>query len=208
MSRIEVTKSTGMPNVEAGVYLGTCVRVKDDTLDEPQFGDGNIVRLYLALDDVPDEETGEPIELDGMANRKISPKAKLTRWAEALGHPIDFDTVLDFDTEELVGGKCLVKIIRKDKDSWPKIEDLTARPKSGKAPAFSNPQPVADDTATFLKVDASGDPEVDWTAFWVVAKRHGINKKHVTDEAGKEPQDIDPFELPVILEKLIQKTKV
>jgi len=138
MSRIPVTKSSGeIPDVEPGTYAATCVRVKDDLIENPQFGDGNVVRLYMVLNDVVDDQ-GEEIELDGMANRKLTPKSKLTRWAEALGRPIDFDNEDDFDTEELVGANCLIKVVRADKDSWPKIEDMTAPPKLGR-PAKATP---------------------------------------------------------------------
>lgn len=202
MSRITVSKATGMPNVEPGVYFATCTGVKDDTIENPQFGNGDIVRIYLRLDDMVAED-GEPVVLDGMANRIISPKSKLTRWAEALGRPINFDEEDDFETEDLVEGRCQVKVTRENKDSWPKVDDLTALPRG-----MAN-QPTVDDTIAFLKVDAKGEAAVDWTIFWTVVKRHGLNKTHIINAAeGKEPEDIDPFELPQILEALIGKTKV
>ena len=104
MSRIPVSKGSGeMPEIEPGVYKAVCTRVKDDVIDNAQYGDGSIVRLYLQITDQFDGE-GDPIELDAMASRKISPKSKLTRWAEALGRSIDFeDPNEDLDTEELVG---------------------------------------------------------------------------------------------------------
>ncbi len=130
MSRIPVSTATGeMPDVEAGVYMATCVRVKDDLIENPQFGDGEIVRIYFELKDKLDAD-GEPIELDGMASRKISPKSKLTKWSEALGRTINFDDPEEeFDTEELIGGECQIKITRKDAESWPKVEDVIALPK-------------------------------------------------------------------------------
>lgn len=155
MSQIPVTKSTGeIPDVEAGTYMATCVRVKDDTIENPQFGDGNVVRLYMVLNDVVDEQ-GDEVELDGMANRKITPKSKLTRWAEALGRPIDFDHEDNFDPEELVGCQCLIKVVRADKDSWPKIDDMTAPPKVGR-PASAKPTEESDVSAWWATMRANG----------------------------------------------------
>ena len=130
MSRIPVSTATGeRPDVDAGIYMATCVRVKDDFIENPQFGEGDIVRLYFELKDKVDGE-GDPVTLDGMASRKISPKSKLTRWADALGRHINFDDPdEDFDTEELVGAECQIKVTRKDAESWPKVEDVIALPK-------------------------------------------------------------------------------
>ena len=173
MSVIPVTKTSGeAPDIEPGVYAATCVRVADDTLETPQYGDGNIVRLYMVLDDVLDAE-GEPIELDAIANRKLSPKAKLTRWAEALGRPIDFEAEIEFDTEELVGGICLAKIIHKDGSDWPRVDDLTARPKAGG------------------KVSPANGSISDW---WQQVRSSGLTVREVTDKAVElfdaEPKDL------------------
>ena len=129
MSRVPVSKGTSeAPDVEPGTYKATCIKVKDDFIENSMYGSGDVVRLYMQLTDVLGPE-GEEVILDGIANRKITPLSKLTRWADALGRVIDFDSEDDFDTEELVGGECLIKVERKDKDSWPKVTDLTALPK-------------------------------------------------------------------------------
>lgn len=189
MSRIPVTKSTGeIPDVESGTYLATCVRVKDDTIENPQFGNGDVVRLYMALADVLDAE-GEEIELDGMANRKLTPKSKLTRWAEALGRAIDFDNEDDFDPEELIGSQCLIKVVRADKDSWPKIEDMTAPPKT-RATRQAAP-PTADNGIS---------------NFWAATRKAGVTLEDVklssNDMFGKAPADLTPDQRTELLEAL------
>jgi len=178
MSRIPVTKSSGeIPDVEGGTYMATCVRVKDDTIENPQFGNGDVVRLYMVLNDVVDEH-GDEIELDGMANRKLTPKSKLTRWAEAMGRPIDFDNEDDFDPEELVGSSCLIKVVRADKDSWPKIEEMTARTKTGRGKGA----PVAENIGVW----------------WGKTRNAGIKRMEVMAKSeemfGKPPADLTPDE--------------
>ena len=141
MSKIPVSRGE-VPQVEDGVYPATCTAVKDDFIENAQFGSGDVVRLSLRLDDVVDEN-GEVIVLDAIANAKVSAKSKLVRWAGALGVPVDLD-LDDFETENLVGHKCLVTVVHREGSDWPRVDDLTAMPKArGGRPAAPVGQPEA-----------------------------------------------------------------
>lgn len=183
MSVIQVSTASGkIPNIKPGVYPVYCNRVKDDVLANPQYGDGNVVKLYMLIEDLLDEE-GEEIELDAMANRKVSPKAKLTRWAEALGRPIDFDSETEFDTAELVGRRCLAKVTREDANSWPKIDDLMALPES-----------------------PSSSP-TDISSWWKVTRDEGFERTAVEAKAqelydNRLPKDLTPDERAHVLAAL------
>lgn len=189
MSKIPVKNSTGeMPDIKPGVYEATCIRVKDDHLDNAQFGDGDVVRIFMQFDELYDSE-GEQVVLDAIANRVISPKAKLTRWAEALGSPIDFDSLDEFETEQLLGGEALVKVVRKDAASWPRIDEITARPTKGAKPT-----------------PAKADGEPDFTAFWAQVKVLGKTKDDVQallpNRNMLAMQDMSGADLVELLERL------
>lgn len=184
MSKIPVSKgSSEAPDVDAGTYKATCIKVKDDHLENSLYGDGDVVRVYMQLSDVLNEE-GEEIVLDGIANRKVTPLSKLTRWADALGRVIDFDGEDDFDPEELVGGECLVKVERKDKDSWPKIKELTALPKI---------------------VSRSTDAPGSVGAWWALLRENGVEREDAIAMSesmfGKAPAACTPAERNQILEE-------
>src|SRR3970282_408727 len=110
---IPIRKGGDVPDLEPGTYTATCTAVKEDVLENPQFGDGAIVRIYMTLDDVVDLD-GELVTLDAIANAKVSPKSKLTRWAEALGRAIDFDSETEFEPGDLLQCRALIKVPRKD----------------------------------------------------------------------------------------------
>lgn len=129
MTKIKVSKSEA-PELEDGVYSVTCIGVKDEVLENPRFGTGEVVKLDWRFDDVVDEH-GEEIVLDSMASAKLSPLSKLTLWAMACGIAIDFeDPDFEFDTNAFKGKKALATVIHKEGSDWPRISDLTQMPKA------------------------------------------------------------------------------
>ena len=203
MARVEATAGSEAPEIEDGLYPVTVTAVEQTTMEADKFGHPEKLRFTLALEGVVNEN-GETVTLDPLINEKLSmPDAKmistLTKWAAVFGVPIVHGGI---DTEDFIGKRAQALIQTANPGDWPRVKDLLPA-KKGSAPPATNGVAAAN---AFLKVEASGDPIVDWTLFWAIARKHGINKEGIIAEAGKEQiEDIDPFDLPVILEALIAK---
>jgi len=133
------------PKLDAGTYEMICTRVREDTIQNPQFGNGDVIRFTLQTTDVVDEDGG-PIELEAMANDSLTPNSKLTKWLTAFGVGIPEDA--DTDLEKVVGRKCLVNVEivdRGDKGEWNRITELLAPPRSQSARRASREPVGADD---------------------------------------------------------------
>ena len=169
--------------IEDGTYPITCLEVHDDKLPNPQFGSGDIVRLILSIDNVYDAE-GELIQLDAIANRKMSPKSKLMAWAEAFGLKPELGT--EFETEQLIGMEALAIIRHEEKEdgsSWPKIKEIVPVMSIPKSQSIARP-----------------DGRVDFTAFWKMAKEKGLSREQLTKKAkGRSIGSLDATELAALL---------
>ena len=203
MPRVEASAGSEAPEIEDGLYPVTVKAVEQTVIENDKFGHPNKLRFTLALDGVTNE-SGETVTLDPLINEKLSmPDAKmistLTKWAAVFGVAIVHGGI---DTDDFIGKRAQVLIQTANPGDWPRVKDLLPA-KKGSAPTATDGVAA---TNAFLKVEASGDPIVDWTLFWAVARKHGINMEGIVNEAGKgRIEDIDPFDLPVILEALIAK---
>lgn len=169
--------------LENGTYAMTVKDVREDKIENPQFGDGTVVRIDIELDDMvmPD---GEPVELDAMANAKLSPKSKLGLWIAALGFEIKVGQ--EFDLDDLKGAQGLVVVENEHKDDvdWPRIVNIVAAPKSGAAVSLSKP-----------------DGKPDFTVFWTKVKELGKSKTDV-DALGVAVPTLSVAQLEAVLARL------
>lgn len=194
-----VLKATagGGVKVEPGTYECECIEANQDTIENPQFGSGDVLRVKVRLPGVNNED-GDEVELDAMANLKLTPKSKLWGWIEAFGFKLAIGQ--DFDTEQLRGKRAYAVVGQREGQDgalWARIEDFVALPKS------AQPQKT---TADILHFDENGDAVVDWTVMWTLLRKHGITNKHFADNFG-EPKEIDPLLLPDMVADLIGRTK-
>lgn len=207
MAIIEATAGNA-PVIEDGVYPVIVREVIQTVMENDQFGHKNKLRFTLEFEGMTNDE-GEPLTLDPLINEKLSlPDAKmvstLTLWAKALGVSPEHGRI---DTDDFIGkrGQAVVKTAKEG--DWPKVTDMMPAKKGAvAAPAVTTDTSPEVDTFAFLKVAPNGDPEVNWPMFWSIAKPYGINSAGVSAEAGgTKIEEIDPFDLPGILERLIAK---
>lgn len=183
--------------MEPGSYVVTCFDAHVDKLEKSQYGDGTVLRFILELDEEEDED-GEKIQLDAIANLKLSAKSKLMAWIEAFGfHPAVGES---FDTDQLVGKKAMAVIEdhqSADGGVFSRVKDLMPLPKSKGGPGKVQPSLI------------NPDGSADWTVFWGAVKLAGKSRGDVADELGlditdlaKHLQEMDPFDVPELLEKV------
>lgn len=169
-------------HLEPGTYPVTCLSVKAETLENPQYGDGNIIRFELRFDDVLDEN-GEEIKRDLRANDKLTPMSKLTGILLAFG--VKAAVGEEVDIEDCVGKQALAQVIeiKKDDKVYDRIKDLLPTQKK-----------------------ASGDPTANISDFWHEVRSKGFAVREVTKTAedlyGKHPKDLTPEERAEILAQL------
>jgi hypothetical protein len=192
-----VLKATvgGGVNVDPGTYEALCLEAKADTLQNPQFGNGDVLRIKVELVGIKDED-GEPVVLDGMASLKLSPMSKLWGWVSAFGFKLDVGQ--EFDTDLLRGKRAFAVVGQREGQDgalWARIEDFVPLPKGA--------QPVST-SADVIRFDENGTPHPDWTVFWNLLRKHGITPKNVQDAYG-DVKVTDPFDLPGIVDELIEK---
>lgn len=142
--------------LEPGTYKVQLMDLKETQLENPSFGNGDVIRFVLETTDVMDTE-GNPIELDGIANDKLTPMSKLTRWLAAFG--VTAIPGEDVDMEEAVGREAMAVVVLKPgkdgTDMFPRIDDLVPLPKSGKAPTGPT-EAKADFVAFWARIEAAG----------------------------------------------------
>lgn len=140
------------PKLEPGTYEMVCVGVREDHIENSQFGTGDVIKFTLRTADVVDQY-GDPVELEAMANDSLTPLSKLTRWLDAFGVGSNEE---ELDLERCKGRKCLAKVEiqdRGDKGQWNRITELLAPPRTGArnvvgprpAPREPEPAEAADD---------------------------------------------------------------
>ena len=143
----------------------TIVAINEAFLSNPQYGDGNVVRIDMELDGLMTPD-GESIILDTIANPKLSPKSKLGGWCKALG--FDLEIGQEFELDELIGAKGLAVIENETKDGqdWPRVVNIVGAPKTGSGSVRM----------------ADGSPNFD--AFWKQAKAAGYTAKDLRERFG------------------------
>ena len=136
-----ITVTTGAPQIEPGVYEVTLISISDVRVITAKKGPnaGQDVELRdwtFALED------GTPIE--GSASTNSGPRSKSYAWLTALlgGTPPVVGQA--YPKSQLVGREALATI-ELDEGGWPRIANLSAKPKArAAAPAAARPvRPVA-----------------------------------------------------------------
>lgn len=132
MSIIEATESQLL--LENGTYEVTCSGVEDTFLDNPQFGDGEVVRFKLVVGGELTKD-GKEIVLDPIANRVLSPKSKLWSFLVAFGFSPRIGQA--FELEDCVGKRALAAVVAKTlpdgSKGFPRVESLMRLPTASKS---------------------------------------------------------------------------
>lgn len=153
----------GGVHVPPGSYEVLCTATRLDKIDNSKFGNGDVVRLDLQIVDVLDEN-GDYIELDAIANQRLTPKSKLWEWATAFGLPPVLNQ--NFDTDALVGRTAQALIIDKVEDgaTFSRVDKIFPARASQSAPAAA--------------ATSNGDGP-DFDGFWRRVKAGGFERKDV-----------------------------
>lgn len=127
-----ITVSAGAPSadVEPGVYEATLIDVQEDTITTNDRGDVDVYRWRWALD--LGDDNG--VEVESLTSVNTSPKSKLFGYLVALLGADKVGVGKDFEQTDLIGREALITII-KNADGWPKVEQVTGKPKVGSRPA-------------------------------------------------------------------------
>lgn len=163
--------------IEPGTYQVRLMDLTETQIENPQYGNGDVIRFAFECTDVVDNE-GNPYELDGIAIDILTPESKLTKWLAAFGVTAKPGETLDM--EEAIGRECLAEIVHKPgKDgtgAFPRIDKLVPLPKSSGRPAPS--QAVSGDIS----------------AWWKETRTAGLKREDVIN-ASKEMFGAEPAEL-------------
>lgn len=154
----KMTTQAGGLEIEDGTY-----RVKLISLDDIEMTwEGRTrpgLKWTFILPDVQGED-GEAGELTAQSSTALSPKSKLWAWYQSLtGETLELDMQIDLD--DMIDKEAQAAVIHKPggdgTGSWPRIENLMALPKTGKAKASQAPP---DPFEGFRKGSA-----IDWANF-------------------------------------------
>ena len=169
----------GGPKIEPGLYAVTCTAVHDETLPNPQYGTGEIIRFDFTFDEVMDAD-GEPAMLDAIASKRLTPKSKLWEWSESLlNRELKIDD--EIDTDEFMACQAMVQVIidtKADGSQWSKIDKVLPMPKQG---------------ASKAEVPMESRSISDW---WVALRSLGFTRQDVM-EASNKLFEREPAELKV-----------
>lgn len=119
------SKSADAPDIEPGVYPADFNGVRADTIENSQYGNGDIFSWEFTVFD-----QGDPVEVRGTTSRSLNTKSKTTptavRWLKSLLNKAEwakFEAGDGLDADELVGRRCQVQVEIKD-SGWPKIVNV------------------------------------------------------------------------------------
>ena len=142
------------PQVEAGSYTVKCMDIKEDTIENSQFNP-DVYRLSLETEDVLTQE-GNPVRLDAICSRTLSPKSKLWRWLTAFGMTPEVGKRIDL--EDVVERSALAIVINKESEGgvFSRVDDIVPLPSRRRA--------------------AAGEQEDDISAWWKRTRDAGIDR--------------------------------
>lgn len=119
------TKSAGAPEIEAGVYPADFDGVKEDFIENSQYGNGDIFAWSFTVYD-----QGDPVPVQGTTSRSLNTKSKTTptavRWLKAIltkSEYAQFEAGEGIDAGALLGRRVQVQIEIKD-SGWPKVVNV------------------------------------------------------------------------------------
>lgn len=128
-----ITIGAGAQDIEPGTYPVTVVNVTPKTINgvvseyNPSGADQEVFEWAFNVD--TDDE--EAIEVTGLTSRMTGPKSKLARFLAALLGPDALQPGAQFELSDLVGKSALAKV-GLNKNGYPRVEDLMAKPKAVK----------------------------------------------------------------------------
>lgn len=167
MPVIAVTAGGSKVELADGTYPVQVSEVIEDTIENPQFGNGDVVRIILLVDGVLQPD-GEETHLDAIANMKLTPKSKLWGWVTAFG--LELVVGSEFDTDALVGRSALARIendVKEDGSTWPRVRDIFPAVVKPAAGSLTKPDGKPDYNAFWARVKAIGKTKADVDALAV-----------------------------------------
>jgi len=172
MTRKMTTEAGGL-EIEDATYR-VILESLEDTKGEWKGKPRELLKWTFRFPDVPGDD-GEPGELAVLTSLALSPKSNLWAWYQALtGVTLDLD--MEIDLEDMVGKEAQAAIVHKPgKDgtgSWPRIENLMALPKKGKAKG--PPAPIDPYEGFRVQGDQKGTSDIDWAVFWAECGRKDV----------------------------------
>jgi hypothetical protein len=194
-------------NIEKGTHPVTCIAVRPDVLENPQYGDGSVIKFKLEFDGM-EEDDGEPVTREAMAGDYLTPGSKLTRYLFAFG--ISAGIGEEVEIEDAVGRQALAVVGQKTKGEkvYDTIENLIPAPKTALRRATAKTEQIAPEDVPWDGDIASvinPDGGCNWARFWMEAGKHGINEQHVIAFAGDGYAAYDGADAQQMLEALIAK---
>lgn len=183
-------------NIEKGTYPVTCIGVKEDTIPNPQFGNGDVIKFTIQFDTLEDDE-GELLTRETMASDYLTPGSKLTSILLAFGLTAEVGKTLDID--DCVGRQALATVGAKSKTvngqvkTYDTIESIFPAPKTRSAPRPAQAAP----TAAQLSV-VNPDGSADYDAFWRGVKALGLNGTHVAAKVNGDLNNLQIMDGPDI----------
>ncbi len=138
-----ITVGAGVQELEPGTYPVTVTNVVQKTISgviseyNPTGADQQVFEWSFNVDTDDDEE----IEVQGLTSTMTGPKSKLARFLAALLGPDALQPGAEFDLPDLVGKSALAKV-GLNKNGYPRVEDLMAKPKAIKK---AKPAPVLEE---------------------------------------------------------------
>ena len=190
--------SGGGVHIKPNMYEVRCIETAADHLDKSKYGSGDVVRLVLEVQGEIDSD-GNPVEIDAIANYKLTPKSKLWEWAEAFGlKPL---VGQDFDTDSMVDRRARALITDRDEVAadgkiYSRVEKIMALDGGNTTGASVSTSPTI--------VNADGTP--NWGAFWPAIVALGLTKQHVFDHMGTmDLTDKDGADIAIAYEELKAK---
>jgi hypothetical protein len=204
MGNTRTMEEAKFTNIDPGTYPVTCIGVRGDTLENPQYGDGAVVKFRLEFDGLEDDE-GEPLTREAMASDYLTTGSKLTRYLFAFG--ISASVGQDIDLDDAIGKQALAVVGKKTKGDkvYDTIDNLIPAPKArtnGSKPAQK--APAASQTPSMIKDTG----EVDWPIFWKVTREAGIKREEVIAETENDVDKLlamDPTDAVALAEILLAR---
>ncbi len=180
--------------LEDGTYEVELVDIVSFEIENPTFGDGNVFKWSFEVVDQLDGD-GEPIILDPVSNRKLTPLTKFWAWAVALGAKPEVGA--DFDTKTLHGAHAMAQVEAKLKPDgtkgFPRIVGLVAMPKTNARRAAGGSTKVESESIS------------DW---WAKVRDEGLEQDYVRELCraqfgGRTITQVTPAERDELYKKLV-----
>lgn len=192
-----VEATEGKAQLSIGTHTLRCTNIENDEVES--LRDPLIWRFTFECEDEYDPN-GNPIEIDGIASRYLTPNSKAWAWCEALGMKLEIGK--RHNLEDGIGGRALGKIIHKKSPNgaeFARLDELMSLPKG----AIQNAPPAVQEGA-----DASPPAgTVDMLAWWTARTGEGFQRAAVVKLCaemfeGRNPGELTAYELSGLTDEL------